>query len=180
MIVLIISGLVIAAVNYGRVNGKVSSESFYSRYTPDIVHDITPLKQFILGIISGIVFIPVPAPVELTFYIGLKQGNPVLLSMAAALLGFVIGSAISYLTGWKLSQQVVYLLSTRKIHAIRRKVNKYGAYAIILMNLVPAPSDVLSFSLGIVKYNAKRLFFFLMLAVIVKLIAIATFVYFVH
>jgi membrane protein DedA with SNARE-associated domain len=181
MILLVVSALVVAAVNYGRIQGKPSSESLLSRYTPDVVHDITPFKQFILSMVSGIAFIPIPAPVEITFYVGLKQGEPLLLSMGATLLGYVIGSAISYLLGWKLSKQVVYLLSTRKIYAIHRQVNKYGVWAIILANLIPfMPGDLLSFSLGMTKYNAKRLFFFLTLSIIVNLSVIAALFYFVH
>ncbi len=180
MTILVLSSTFVAVINYLDTKDKISSESFLSRYTPDVVHNITPFKQFILGIVSGLIFLPVPAPVELTFYVGLKQGNPVLLSMGAALLGFVIGSAITYIIGWKLSKQVAYLVSTKKIYEVRRKVNKYGVYAIILLNIVPAPSDILSFSLGITRYNVKRLFFFLILSVVVKLVVIATFLYFIQ
>src|SRR3989344_8654305 len=123
VMVLIVSGLVIAAVNLWRAQGKVSSESFISRYTPDIVHDITPLKQFLISTLSGMIIFPIPN--EVVFYVGLRQGNPMLLSVLATVAGFVLGNIVTYLLGMKLSKQLVYLLSTKKIYELRRKVNTY-------------------------------------------------------
>ena len=166
MIALIASGSIIAAVSYWGAQGKASSESFFSRYTPDIVHNITPLKQFVVSILSGMIIFPIPN--EVPFYVGLRQGNPPVLSVLATVAGFVLGNIITYFMGLKLSKQVVYLLSTKKIYELRRKVNKYGVYAVIVINLLPVPSDILTFGLGTIRYNFKRLFLFLTLANLVK------------
>ena len=178
MVVLIVSGLVIAAVNYGRAQNKVSSESFFSRYTPNIVDDITPLKQFLISTLSGMIIFPIPN--EVVFYVGLRQGNPPLLSVLATVGGFVLGNIMTYLLGMKLSKQLVYLLSTRKIYELRRKVNTYGVYAVIVINLLPLPSDILTFGLGTIRYNFKRLFLFLTLANFVKFGVSAYLIYQFH
>ena len=173
--VLIVSGLVITVVNYGRAHGIVNSESFVSRFTPNIVHNITPLKQFVISVLSGMIVFPIPN--EIVFYVGLRQGNAPLLSVFATVAGFVLGNMVTYLLGLKISKHIVYLLSTRKIYELRRKVNTYGVYAIVVINLLPVPSDILTFGLGTVRYNFKRLFLFLTLANLVKFIFLAYVIY---
>ena len=147
------------------------TEHWYSKYVPDLVHDITPLRLLWLSILGGMIFFPIP--VELAFFFSITQGHSVPLCIGASVIGFIVGNIVNYLVGLKLSRHVGYLLSAKKFFALRRQVNKWGTYAIIVMNVLPSPSDVLTVGLGTIKYNRQRLFVLIFVSNIIKFIIIA-------
>ncbi len=142
-----------------------SLSEVFSSIRPDLSL-LTPSTLFYSGAISGLFFFPVP--LEATFYLGVTNGSPVIASILAVIGGFILGNIVSYLIGWKLSRAVSHLVSAKKMYALRRKVNTYGSWAVLVVNMIPAPSPLLTFSLGIAKYNIARLFFFLILGNIIK------------
>lgn len=143
---------------------------------PDF-NNITAVSMFVAAALGGLFFLPIP--VEAVFYMGLRQENiPPILGIAA-LSGFLLGHIISYLIGFKLSHLVQYFLSPKKLYSLRRAVNKYGAYAILAVNLVPGPSPQLTFGLGIARYNFVRLITLVIIGNTLKYAAIAgSFVFF--
>ncbi len=158
-IIIVIIGNLHAAVH-------TVNEPWYTPYVPDLVHNITPLRLLIICIMGGMVFIPIPG--ELAFFFSIGQGYPLGWCMAAAIMGFFLGNIINYLLGLKLHKQVMYLLSAKKFFGMRRKINHWGVYAILVLNSFPAPSDVLTFCLGTIRYNHKRLFTLIIIGNIIK------------
>ncbi|HLC61498.1 MAG TPA: VTT domain-containing protein [Candidatus Nanoarchaeia archaeon] len=172
----IIAGIMIAVFNIRLAQEYPLATPWYSRYVPDLVHDITPLKLFIFCVLSTMIFFQIPA--ELAFYFGINEGNPMVFFIFVAVAGSMVGHAISYLVGLKLSNQIRYLLSAKTFFSMRRKVNRWGAYAVLLLNVLPAtPSDVLTVGLGTVRYDKKRLFSFIAIGNITKFTVIALAVY---
>lgn len=135
---------------------------------------ITPLTLFYSGAVSGLFFVPVP--LEIAYLSGVGAGSPVVASTFAVVGGFIIGNLISYVIGWKLSRAVMHLISAKKLYGLRRKVNRYGNYAVFLVNVLPGPAPQLTFGLGMARYNISRLFFWLVLGNVVKFSAIGFFV----
>ncbi|MDO8467485.1 MAG: VTT domain-containing protein [Nanoarchaeota archaeon] len=126
------------------------------------VINTTPIGLFYLHFIGGIFF--VPSADELIFYYGLIEGNPPILSFLAALIGFLLAQILNYFIGLKTSSFILNIVSKKKVYKTRRFVNKYGAYGIFIFNVLPLPSPLLTFALGLAKYNFKRLFLITILA----------------
>ena len=73
------------------------------------------------------------------------------------------------------------MISLKKIYKVRRTVNKYGAYGILLGNIIPFfSSEIISFALGLTKYNVTRLFLLTLTANIIKYSSIWIFYIIVH
>jgi len=54
---------------------------------------------------------------------------------------------------------VLHLVSRKKVYKARRYINKYGSYGIFLFTAVPfLPGPLVTFALGVAKYNIPRLF----------------------
>ena len=67
----------------------------------------------------------------------------------------------------------MHLVSKKKVYQARRFINKYGAWGVLISNLSPFPSEILTFALGLAKYNVYRLFTLMMIGNIVKYSVIA-------
>lgn len=130
---------------------------FDSIYTNigDSIENANLIGMFYANLVGGIFFIP--SPDELIFYYGLTKGNPVLLVLLFTMLGYMVAQILNYIVGSKLSEPILNLVSKKKVYEGRRYINKYGAYGIFIFNLLPFPAPLLSFGLGIAKYNFMRL-----------------------
>ena len=173
---LILAGIVMAVFNIRLAREFPLAAPWYSRYVPDMIHNTSPLKLFIFCMLSTMIFFQIPA--ELAFYFGINNGGSVVFRIFVALAGSLVGHIVSYLVGLKLSKQIMYLLSAKTFFSVRRKVNRWGAYAILILNVLPAtPSDVLTVGLGTVRYNRKRLFLLIVIGNFIKFTGIALGVY---
>jgi len=169
---IIIAGITIAVFNIRLAHEYPLAPSWYSHYVPDLVHNITPIKLFIFCMLSTMIFFQIPA--ELAFYFSIKEGNSMAFFIFVAVFGSMVGHVVSYLVGLKLSKQIMYLLSAKTFFSVRRKVNRWGAYAVLLLNVLPAtPSDVLTVGLGTVRYDKKRLFSLIAIGNLIKFTVIA-------
>ncbi len=122
----------------------------------------SPIGLFYSHFIGGIFF--VPSADEAIFYYGLLTGNPPFLSFTAALCGFFLSQILNYFFGSKISSFMLPIISKKKLYKTRRYVNKYGAYGIFLFNFLPFPSPLLTFALGIARYNKYRLFLIILIS----------------
>jgi membrane protein YqaA with SNARE-associated domain len=140
-------------------------------YITDLVSDITIPKLFFITFLGYLIFFPLPT--EIAFYFALAQGNDPLLSTIVASIGVFLGNAVNYYIGYKLTNQVMYLLSAKNFFKVRRQVNKWGAYAIFFMNVIPSPSDILGVGLGTIKYSKTRFLLISGVATLIKFAVIA-------
>ena len=126
----------------------------------------TPVGLFYLAFVGGLFFIPLP--IEAFFFKGLLNGNPAMLSFFLVLAGILPSQAVDYFIGDRFSPVVMQFMSRKKVYKAKRWVNRYGPHAIFFFNVLPLPSPLLTFALGIAKYNPVRLYAFLVLGNIVK------------
>jgi uncharacterized membrane protein YdjX (TVP38/TMEM64 family) len=81
--------------------------------------------------------------------------------------------AFNYFVGSKLFFIVRDLVPKKRMYKIRRWVNRYGASMVFIFNLVPIlPGSLLTFALGITRYDFTRLFMFLILGSSLKLLIV--------
>lgn len=127
---------------------------------------LTTSQLFVTGFVGGLFFIPLP--LEIITYMSIVRGSPPLESALAVVIGFLLSNIFNYVVGWRLSGFVKTLISTKKMYAMRRKVNRYGSYAVFGINVILAPAPLLTLALGIVRYNLTRLFVLMAVANVVK------------
>lgn len=131
----------------------------------------TPTGMFYSGFFGASLFIPLP--LELLFMRALKAGSDPWLSYFFITTGIILSQVINYLIGAKLSKLILHIVSIKKVYEMRRKLNKYGAYGIFFGNLIPfIPSELITFGLGLAKYNVYRLFTVTIIAVALKYLVI--------
>lgn len=125
------------------------------------IYNVTELGIFLLGFFGSLFFIPLP--IDFLFFKSLSNGSNPGIVLVLVLIGSVLGNLIDYYLGVFLSQYARYLVSVKKLYAAKRWVNKYGQWAIFVFNLTPLPGSLLTFAVGITRYNIFRLiiFFFL-------------------
>ena len=63
-------------------------------------------------------------------------------------------------------------ISKKKVYETRRFINRFGGYGVFLSNLSPLPAEILTFALGITKYNVYRLYTLQILGTVIKYVAI--------
>lgn len=133
--------------------------------------ELTVSDLFFTGLLGGLFFIMMP--LEVMFYSSIIKGSSPLLSIFMMVSGFVLAQAINYYIGIKFSPLVMNFVSKKKVYSVRRFINKHGSYGVFLINLSPLPSEILTFALGIAKYNSYRMFTFVILGTLLKYFTIA-------
>ena len=127
---------------------------FFSNFLGDLTN-VGLSKLFYIGLFGGLFFIP--GPLEVAFYVGLTQGNSMLFSFLTIIFSYYLSQIVNYFIGFRLSNIVLNLISKKRVYQARRYVNEYGSYAIFFLNIIPGPAQLLTFALGITKYNFTRL-----------------------
>ncbi len=135
------------------------------------ITQLTPTGLFYAGLLGGSFIIP--SPLEIIFYLSLTKGNNVWLSFIFLNLGLLLIQIVNYWIGAKFSPLVLNFLSAKKVYKVRRLTNKYGAFLLFFISAIPAlPYEVLTFALGIARYNFYRLFILVTLGSLIKYAAI--------
>ena len=132
------------------------------------VSKATILGLFYSHLVGGLFFIP--SLDEVLFYYGLSKGHQYLIAFMSAISGYMIAQVINYYLGNKISPLIMHVVSKRKVYKARRFISKHGMWGILLFNFIPFPAPLLSFGLGIVKYNVVRLFTFTLIGLALKYI----------
>lgn len=162
---------------------SVFKDSFIVRGIDNLIQgqitQLTPVGLFFAGFIGGSFL--VPSPLEILFYLSLTKGNGILLSFLFLNLGLLLIQIVNYWLGAKFSSFVMNFLSVKKVYKVRRLINKYGAFLLFFLSVVPAmPYEVLTFALGIAKYNFYRLFILVTIGSLIKYAVIAGVFIFLH
>lgn len=134
-----------------------------------IMHEVTDLTLaglFYIGFVGGLFFVPFPQ--EVSFFYSLFKGNSIIFSFIMVNAGYLLAQAVNYFIGNKLSKPFMALVSKKKLFKARRFINKYGAKGVFLFNFLPFPAPLLTFALGITRYNIYRLFFYTLLGIFLK------------
>lgn len=168
------------------IGGTIASWSIFSQWWTDStysnsfdriiwkeVKSFSVTGLFYAGFVGGLFFVPIPQ--EIFFYLGLIKGNPILLSFLMINAGFLLAQLLNYYVGKNFSKVIIHLVSKKTLYGARRFVSNHGRSGVFLFNLLPLPAPLLTFGLGIVKYNIFRLFFYTLLGTFFKYLFIVAF-----
>jgi len=136
----------------------------------DEITSLSPAGLFYSGFFGGLFFLPIPQ--ELFFYYSLTKGHPILIAFLTINAGYLLAQAVNYFIGVKLNKPFMNLVSKKRLYKSRRFLNKHGAKAIFIFNFLPLPAPLLTFALGITRYNIYRMFFYTTLGTICKYLTI--------
>ncbi len=130
------------------------------------VRALNPLGIFYITFFGDLFFNPIPP--ELFFYAALLKNNAPWLLTIASFAGIILANIVNYVVGRRCSLFFMYFMSKKNVYKVRRYVNRYGAYAVVIFNILPLPAPLLTFALGMARYNKWRLFTALIIGSIVK------------
>lgn len=168
IIALVITGLIVFYVTTLRDSDIIVIQIINSSITHLInnVKDGTLLGSFYASLVGGLFFILMP--MEIAFINFLKSGNNPVFLIILYNLGFVVSFTINYYIGMKLAGLSKKIITPKKFYKIKSSINKYGALAIFLFNVLPFPAQPLSAILGVFRYNKARFYFFFILGQTIK------------
>ena len=143
---------------------------FFGEFVKNDLLGLTPTGLFYFAFIGTSIFVPMP--MEFIFYYGLIKGSNVLVSFILVIVGIFLAQLVNYWIGLKFSPLFLRIIPTKKLYKARRFINRYGGHGILLFNLAPLPAEILTFGLGLTKYNGTRLFVLTLIGNLIKYAAI--------
>jgi len=174
IVLIVVIGSIIAFTN--TFDQLVLSSNLLNSVKSAIINEVkslSPTGLFYTGFGGGLFFIPIPQ--EIFFYYGLLKGNAILISLLTVNAGYLLSQGVNYFIGVRLNKFFLQIISKRRLYKARRFINKHGGKGVFLFNLLPLPAPVLTFALGISKYNVYRLFFYTFLGTALKYFVIILF-----
>ena len=115
---------------------------------------VYPIGDYLFSFSS--IFI-IPAPLEIMFYTLLSSTkHNITTLMAITTIGLIIGQHINYFSGQLFGSFTRGFIKKKTKKSIATKLNKYGGYAVFLMNLLLFPYPLANFIFGSVRYPYKR------------------------
>ena len=166
---IVIASVVINSLWYSYIKESGAYQYLVSLVVNEIAK-ATSTGLFYASVIGGIFFIPMP--LEIFYYYGLVHGNNIVISFFLVIIGYTLSQYINYLLGSNFSPLIMPFISKKKLYKARRSMNKYGGYAVFFATLVPLPSEIIIFALGITKYNVYKLLILVCVSNIIKYLAI--------
>lgn len=134
----------------------------------------TLTNVLVIGLIGGLFFLSVPLEALFITAIINVKANPFLI-IVFMLLGLAVSYSLNYLMGRYMSSFATKLVSPKKFYKIKVMLNKYGKGVVFLFNVLPLPSQILTFICGVFKYNKLRYASLWLTGWTVKLIVIVLF-----
>ena len=118
------------------------------------ISNYTLLGAFMLAFFGGLFFVPLP--MEILFATFIVKNPQTFWVFTLYMIGLTLGYSTNLFVGYKFSNVSKKLISTKKFYQTKCYVNKYGKFAVFLSNVLPAPSQLVSFILGVFKYNKYK------------------------
>ncbi len=166
LILLLVSIGIVGIILGQNEKGAVSLPDPIQNIVYEEVASVSPLGLFIIAFAGALFFMP--SPVEFAYFLGLSKGHSPIILFFVTVLGIVGGNIINYLVGARFSAFIMHIVPKKKLFGARRWVSRYGGYMIFIFNLIPSPAPLLTFALGIIRYNMTRLFALLIGATVLK------------
>ena len=130
------------------------------------------LLSFALVHFSGYLFFLL-MPVEMAFIYYLPYFNDLKL-IGVALLTAEAAQVIDYLIGFSLSSKFIFsIVSEKQILKAEKHIYKYGNLTILLFNLLPLSSSVISLAAGMIRYRIKSWLLFSSIGLLMKYVLLS-------
>lgn len=131
------------------------------------------LTSFSVVHFSGyLFFIVMPVEALIPYYI--SEGYFPLLLLLIAIGSAIIAQIIDYAIGFLVSDRVIHdWIGRWRYNKVKKHIDDYGHWAILVFNLLPLSSPILSLVAGMVKYPLRRMIIYSLIGLSVKYFAIA-------
>lgn len=154
VVLLIILTTVIASLTVGKDIYESGQESILS---------------FAIINLCGYLFFFLFMPVELAFIFYLRsEYDPIILNAVAIATAFA-SEAIDYLIGYFFSAGIIdRLIGRKRYEKAEDEIRKYGNWALLVSNVLPLSSPVISLAAGMLKYRVKEVIFYSLTGIVLR------------
>jgi membrane protein YqaA with SNARE-associated domain len=114
------------------------------------------ILSFAIVNFTGYLFVFLLMPVELAFIFYIRSGyDPLMLNLVAISTAFA-SESIDYMIGYFFSTRIVdQLIGRKRYEKAENEIRKYGNWALVVSNMLPLSSPVISLAAGMLKYRVK-------------------------
>lgn len=123
-------------------------------YLKSQIYSYSPLGVFYANTIGGLFFVPLP--IEAIFVAAIATNKNLILILLVTLAGLAISFSINYFLGRRFSKIFKKMIPIKKFYKFKALINKYGVWAIFLLNLTALGQQYVPFVCGVFKYNKMR------------------------
>jgi membrane protein YqaA with SNARE-associated domain len=118
---------------------------------------------------TGYLFFFLFMPVELAFIFYLRSGyDPIILNLVAITTAFA-SESIDYLIGYFFSTRIIdQMIGRKRYERAEEEIRKYGNWAILVSNVLPLSSPVISLAAGMLKYRVREAVFFSFVGIVLR------------
>lgn len=130
----------------------------------------TLMGLFYASFFGSLFFIFLPLEVLFLYYLSLGYSVPVMIALA--LIGNAIGLCLDYLFGFTVGASIVKFFFRKNFEKFHSMITKWGAFIVLIGNIIPFPIQVVSVIVGSARYSFKKFFFFTVIGIFAKLFAL--------
>ncbi len=125
------------------------------------------LGLFYAASFGALFFIALPVELIFLYYLGLNYYFVQVLTIT--LVGNLLGIAVDYFCGWIIGPKVLQWFMKKETYEVfHRKIEKAGAFLVIVGNIIPFPIEPFTVFLGAVRYGFFRLILYTAIGKAVK------------
>ncbi|MBA4410021.1 MAG: VTT domain-containing protein [Bacteroidota bacterium] len=131
------------------------------------------LLSFAIVNFAGYLFFFLFMPMELAFIYYLRSSyDPIMLNLVAVATSFA-AQVINYLIGYFFSTGVIdRLIGRKRYEKAEDEIRKYGNWTLLLSNLLPLSSPVISLAAGMLKYRVKEALFYSLIGMVLRYLSL--------
>ncbi len=125
------------------------------------------LGLFYASFFGALFFITLPVEIIFLYYLGLNYY--VVQVLVITLLGNLLGIAVDYFCGWLIGPKVLQWFMKKETYAkFHAKIEKAGAFIVIVGNIIPFPIEPFTVFLGALRYGFVRLMVYTLIGKLAK------------
>lgn len=127
------------------------------------------ILSFAIVNFTGYLFVFLFMPVELAFIFYLRSGyDPLTLNLVAISTAFA-SESVDYLIGYFFSARIIdRLIGRHRYEKAEDEIRKYGNWAILVSNVLPLSSPVISLAAGMLKYRVKEVVMYSFVGIVLR------------
>jgi membrane protein YqaA with SNARE-associated domain len=127
------------------------------------------LGLFYAAFFGALFFLALPVELIFLYYLGLNYYFIQVLTIT--LIGNLLGIAFDYFIGWLIGPKVLqWFMKKATYHKFQQKIDKAGAFIVIVGNIIPFPIEPFTVFLGAMRYGFFKLMLYTGIGKIVKFV----------
>ncbi len=134
----------------------------------------TSLLSFAIVNFTGYLFVFLLMPVELAFIIYLRSGYDLITLNLVAISTAFASEALDFLIGYFFSARIIdRLIGRKRYEKAEDEIRKYGNWAILVSNILPLSSPIISLAAGMLKYRIREVVFYSLAGIVLRYVLLS-------